>query len=270
MTSPPSTFTFTDYRAYLRAWSDFKRSERGTVSRLCASAGIHNAHFSRVLKEQVHLTMDQAFRVSRSMGLGRAEARYFLKLVEKDRAGDPDYRKQLTEELGAIKRAQENFGKRHRLEPLGDSKKEMLYYSSWHWVALHYIVGIGKYDTAAKIAARLGLDKEFVRRSLETLQEFGLVGREGDRWTLSTGSIHLPKTSPMNPVQHGNWRTRAVSKSQDLSSDGLHYTTVQAVGENTYEELKQRFLEVIDEYRKAADPSPSEELICFSLDFFRV
>jgi uncharacterized protein (TIGR02147 family) len=270
MAAPISVFAFSSYRAFIRAWIESRGQERGILTQMCEAAECQNAHMTRVLKEQVHLTLDQAFRLSRFLGLNRSESKYFMKLTEHDRAGDPDYRKQLEEEMSALKRAQENFGKRHQLESLSDPKKEALYYSSWHWVAIHYILGIPKYNTPKKIADRLSLTESFVRNSLQVLLEFGLAKRNGDTWSLNSGSIHLPKTSPMNSVQHGNWRTRAVLKSQDTTDNGLHYTTVQAISVEAFEQLKQQLLKSVDEFRKVADPSDSEELICFTLDFFKV
>lgn len=269
MTAKTSIFAFEDYRLFLRAWIESRSAERGLLTRICRALECQNAHLTRALQQKVHLTMDQAYRLCRFLSLSKAESRYFMKMTERDRAADPDYRRQLLGEMDAIKRAQENFGKRHQLNSLGDARKEALYYSSWHWVALHFITGIERYSDTKAIARRLGLEEAFVEQSLQVLREFGLVDRSGDRWTLSTSSIHLPKSSPMNSVQHGNWRQRAVLDSQDTASEGLHYTVVQAISRADFARLKQQFLEAIDAYRQVADPSSSEELVCFTLDFFR-
>lgn len=265
-----SIFAFSNYRVFIRTWIDSQGSVRGLLTQLCREIHCQNAHISRVIQEKVHLTMDQAFRICKFMGLNKAESVYFMKLAEHDRAGDPEYRRQLKDELSALRQAQENFNQRHSLKKIENLQTEMAYYSSWHWSAIHFITGISKYKTPENIAQRLGLSEYFVKCSLEVLEQFGLVKRTGEFWVINVGSIHLPKTSPMNSVQHGNWRNRAVLKSQDISDDGLHYTIVQCVSEDDFEKIKQLFLKSIDDYKKIANPSPSEELICFSLDFFRV
>ena len=53
-----------------------------------------------------------------------------------------------------------------------------------------------------------------VRSVLEKLETFGLVKRKANQWIFTSGVIHLPKTSSMNSVQHGNWRSQAVLRSQ--------------------------------------------------------
>ena len=193
-----------------------------------------------------------------------------MKLTEHDRAGDPLYRRRLKDEMQEIKRSQENLALRFQAEQLGNFEKEMTYYSSWHWIAIHYITEISKYQNSRAIADRLGLSELFVIQSLEMLEKFRLVQKKGNSWILNSDSIHLPKSSPLNSVQHGNWRQRAVLKSQDLSDDGLHFNVVQTLSHEDFEKLKVLLLKTIDDYRKVANPSPPEELICFSCDFFRV
>ena len=116
----------------------------------------------------------------------------------------------------------------------------------------------------------MGLSELVVIRSLETLEKKGLVKRDGEFWKINPGSIHLPKDSPMNSASHANWRHRAILSSQNTSNDDLHYTVVQAISESDFEKIKQILLKAIENYKSCAYPSPSEELICFSLDYFRV
>jgi hypothetical protein len=129
---------------------------------------------------------------------------------------------------------------------------------------------ISRFQKPKEIADRLGLSELFIRQTLEILEKFNLVKKKGDSWLLNSGSIHLPKTSPLNSVQHGNWRNRAVLKSQDTSDDGLHFTVVQTLSHEDFEKVKDLLLKTIDQYRKIAKPSTPEELICFACDFFRV
>ena len=265
-----SVFTAKGYRPFIRAWLDSQESAHGLLSQMCKAMNCQNAHLTRALAEKVHLTMDQVFRLSSFLKLNKTESTFFLKLTEHDRAGDPLYRKQLKDEMNQIKKEQENLSKRFQENQIGDPVKEMTYYSSWHWIAVHYITAIGRYQTPQAMADRLGLSEVFVRRTLETLEGFGLVKKKGNSWELNSGSIFLPKTSPLNSTQHGNWRNRAVLKSQDPEDDGLHLTMVQTISHDDFEKVKNLFLKTIDDYRKIADPSNPEELVNFSIDFFRV
>ncbi|MGZ3768780.1 MAG: TIGR02147 family protein [Bdellovibrio sp.] len=266
----PNLFNFNDYRSFIRAWISAQEKSRGIHVQMCKAMECQSAHLSRVLQEKIHLTMDQVFLLSQFFNLSRSEAAYFLKLAEYERAGNIQYRKQLEEELRQIRQEQENLSKKFKLNSIDDLTKEMTYYSSWHWTAVHYITAIHTFQNAEDIASRLGLNIEFVKSTLELLEKFGLVKRFNNRWTLNSDSIHLPKSSPLNSIQHGNWRSRAVLKSQDSHDDGIHFTIVQTISKKDFEKIKQLILATINAYRKIADPSDSEELTCFLIDFFRV
>jgi uncharacterized protein (TIGR02147 family) len=264
-----SLYSAKDYRDFLRAKVE-DDSERGALTRLAAAAKCQKSHVTRVLRGDLHLTLEQAFRLARYWRLGDDEENYFLKLVDRDRAGDAAYRAKLQGELARMKRAQEDLSVRLQQATMGSSEKEMLYYSSWFWSAIHIIVSIPRYQAPAQIAARLGLPEPLVLHALKTLEGFGLVEKSKDRWKIATGSIHLPKNSPLNSIQHGNWRSRAVLNSQAPGEDGVHYTVVQSISEADFEKIKHLLLEAIDRYAKIAGPSREEELVCFACDFFRV
>lgn len=243
--------------------------ERGQVSLIAAAIQCQRSHLSRVMSGQLQLTMDQAFRLSRFLGHEQDEEDYFLKLVEWERSGDVLYRKKLETDLAKMKQAQEDISTRLNQASIGASEKESVYYASWHWSALHILTSIPSYQTAAKIAERLSLPLSFVQTSLSRLAEFGLVTHSRGRWEISTGSIHLPKTSVMNSVQHTNWRMRAILDSQDLNSRSVHYTVVQGLSRADFEIIKQKLLRFIDEYRNIAAKSDQEDLYSFQCDLFR-
>jgi uncharacterized protein (TIGR02147 family) len=263
-----SLFVAKEYRLFLKNWVEQQTSSRGLLTKMANHLNCQNSHLSRVLKQEVHLTPDQAFAACEFMNFSDIETNYFLKLVEFERSGNPNFRKRLKLEMSEIKSSHENLAKRFQEDSVDNSEKEMLYYSAWFWSAIHVMTDIPKYQTARAIADRLKLSEVFVRNCLQTLLRYQLVKQKGDLWQINTGSIHLPKTSPMNAVQHNNWRQQAVQKSQD--QNGLHYTIVQTISVEDIEKVKQVLFKTIDQYKKIADASPSEELICFTCDFFTV
>jgi uncharacterized protein (TIGR02147 family) len=256
------------YRAYLRDVLKKMKDSHGIKSKMAKALGCQNSHLTRVLSEDVHLSLDQAFEACSFLKLTEVEAEFFMKLVEHDRAGNPRYRQKLKAEMNRIKQDQEDLAKRFQGERVGNIEREMLYYSGWQWSAVHVATMIPQFRHAAKIARRLRLDELQVKLILQQLEAFGLVKVERGEWRPTTEHIHLPRASPMNAIQHQNWRARAVQKSQDAETSGLHYTIVQAIARNDFEKIKQVILDAIDRYRKIADPSKEEEIICFACDLF--
>lgn len=265
-------FSAQEYRKFLKAWLESPEHGRGIMTKMAQALGCQNSHLSRLMREEVHLTPDQAFEACRFMSLSEPETEYFLKLVEYERAANPRFRERLKSELEAMRRAQEDLSSRFKeQQEVGLAEYEMTYYSTWFWSAIHILTDIPSYRTTRAISTRLGLDEVVVRHCLETLAKFGLVEHSvGDVWTISSGWIHLSKQSPMISVHHGNWRARAVQDSQNRTSTGLHYTIVQAIGRDDLQRIKQLFLATIDQYRGIADASASEELICLNCDVFKV
>lgn len=269
-TGPLSVYDFKYYRKFLLAWINHQDQTRGLYRKLAEAARCETSHISRVLGNQLELTMDQGYRICKFVGLDGDEKKYFLKLIEWERSGDSDFKKEIERELQKMVSLQENLSQRFQDQPVMMNGQELVYYSSWHWSAIHILVSIPGYRKIEQIAKKLSLSEEFVRKSLHSLKEFGLVEEESGQWRMTNKHIHLGKDSPMNSVQHGNWRQQAVLRSQNPNHQDLHYTIVQSLSLNDYEKIKKLFLKTLDEYRSIANPSAEEELVCLTLDFFKI
>lgn len=265
-----SVYNYKGYRSFFKAWLDQQQSSFGLLSQIAKALECQNSHLTRVLKEEVHFTMDQAFRLTEFQKMTESETSYFLRLVEFERSGDFKFRERLKRELSQLKKEHENLSKRHNDQEIQSKEFESLYYSSWVWSAIHVITDIPAYQTSDAISKRLSLDEKLVRSVLEKLETYGLVKKKSNKWIFLGGALHLPKTSPMNSVQHGNWRGRAVQQAQNKDNEGLHYSIVQSVSYEDADKIKQLFLDALAEYRKIALPSASQELMCLTLDYFKV
>jgi uncharacterized protein (TIGR02147 family) len=260
-----SVFEFDDYKAFLRAQA---KGQRGRVSRLAAAAGCQRSYLSRVLSSEAHLTPDHAHAMADFLGLEGGESEYFLLLVERARAGTASYRKHLKSKLETLSQRRLEISNRVRRPPPEDGPMERLYYSSWHWSAIHIAVSIPGLQTEDALAQELGLPGDLVRTSLLKLAEMNLVRRERDRWMHHSSDIHLERKSPMIAMHHGNWRQRAVLDSQRSESDGVHYTAMQSMSESAFREIRREMLELIERSVRTAGPSRSERLVCLCMDLF--
>ncbi len=267
--SMATVYNYSDYRSFLRADIN-ARSERGVITKMAEAVQCQRSHLSRVLSDQLHLTTDQAFRITRFLHLTDEDSIYFMKLVEYERSGDLEYRSHLKRELKQLKTVQEDFAKRLKEPSIADSELERIYYSSWHWSAIHIIVSIPQYQTVEAISKRLNFSHDYIELCLQRLENFGLVNKIKNRWQIAGAGIHLSKSSPLNSVNHFSWRSKAVLDSQQPQGDGVHYTVVQSISRADFDKIKNMLISTIDEYVKIARPSKEEELICFTCDFFKV
>lgn len=264
-----SIYDFKDYRKFLIAWIDSHESPRGLYRKLAEAARCETSHISRVLGNQLELTMDQAFRITKFIALEGDEKKFFLKLVEHERSGDSEFKKEIEAELKSMLATQENLALRFKETQVMMNSQELLYYSSWHWSAIHILVSIPQFRRVEQVAKKLSLDEAVVKQTLHSLKEFGLVQENKNEWSMTNKHLHLGKDSPMNSIQHSNWRQKAVFHSQNPNNQGLHYTVVQSMSHQDYENIKKLFLKTLDEYRKIANPSNEEDLCCLTLDFFK-
>ena len=263
-------FSFDDYKEYLKARLADEEASWGAISRMADAAGCQRSYLSRCLNAEVQLTLDHAYNISQFLKLSESEEEYFLNLVEKDRASSIGYRQKILKKLKAIRTEQEDLEKISKRPKIALGEKEVFYYSNWIATALHILVSIPQYQTAKIMAERLQLDVSTIDYHLQQLEEMNLIKKENKKWIFNSSELHVPKNSPLVHMHHNNWRQRAILDSQKFKSDSIHYTVVQSLDQKAYDEIKARILKLISETTSIAGPSPSEELICFTCDFFKV
>lgn len=265
-----SLFTFKDYKDYLKVRLSAEKSTRGLVSKMAEACGCQRSYLSQVIHGHVHLTPDHAFGLSRFWEMPSAETEYFLLLVDHARAASISLKKYIESKLSVLAKDHENLSKRLQRPRIEPGEKELVYYSSWHWSAIHILVSIPEFQTVKALSKKLQIPESSIDHCLKTLEEFGLVRFEKDRWIFSSGDLHLPKDSLLVSLHHQNWRQRALLDAQLRNEEGLHYTSVQTMSHRAFEQVKQVILDCIDESSKIAGPSKSEKMTCFGCDFFEV
>lgn len=169
-----------------------------------------------------------------------------------------------------IKKKKENLANRFKKPRLADNQHESLYYSSWIGSALHVITSIPTLQTEEKIGERLKLPLELVRENLSLLSSLGAVKKQGDLWTATQRSLHLPNESPLIAMHHANWRMKAALDAQYGDNGSLHYTAIHALSRKDIERIKEVILACLDQMRSIVEPSPEEEVICFNCDLFKI
>lgn len=265
----PNPFSANDYKKIIRKAIEANAEIRGYQGKLAAAAGCQNSYLSKVLgAAKAHLSPEQGLRVAQFWRLGDTETDYFLELIGLARTTYAPLVARTKERLRLIKERHENLSSRGAAVTLA-ADSDWLYYSAWYWSALHIIVGIPRYQTAEAAARALQLDRRLVDDVLQRLAAMGMVAQTGGRWAITPTHRHLPRESPLSPMNHANWRQRAVVDSYDPTRASLHYTVVNSHGEGDFERIKQAILGAIDQVRAIVRPAPDEDLSCLCIDLFR-
>lgn len=261
-------FGYSTYKSVMKAYLR-KAGQRGALSRAAEALQCQRSFLSRIMNSEMQLTPDLAYKLCMHWRLSLAEREYFQTLVEIERAGDPSYRTYLREKIKAMKEAHESLTDRSKRPPPTGSH-DTLYFSGWHWTAIHFLTSIREFQSSDTIAARLHLPKAFVIDCLEQLKSWGFVDKIGNNWEYKGGEYHLPKDSPLVILHHQNWRQKAVMDSQAMHADSIHFSSVHTVSRANLPILRERLLKFISETNDLLKSSPEEDCVVLLCDLFKL
>lgn len=262
-------YDYSDYRAYLRAVCD-QTQAKGQLTRLAKAAECQLSYLSRVLSEQVHITRDHAFGISMELQHSEDEEKYFMDLVDLGRAANPQYRSHLTQKLSRMKKEKEDSQKKGPRENLEYSARELIYNSAWYYSAIHLLTSAPEYQSVEALINKTRLSKATVTRVLQDLLTMGYVENKGRTWIYLSGEGHLNQNSHLTLLHHQNWRLKSIEEMKSFTESNLHYALAQTVSKADFEKIRKILLGSIASVTKVAGPSEPEELLCFTLDCFKL
>ena len=265
-----SLYNEIDYKMVIQKKIEENSLARGYKTQLALAAGCQKSFLSQVLHSHIHLTPDHAMGLTVFWGLLPDERDYFLELVQKDRASSRSLKELSASRLQEIRRRNQDLATRFQKTKPIEEAQQALYYSSWHWSAIHIMLTIPVFSYSHAIASRLLLPEAFVIQCLENLQQMRLVVKQGKKWRVTQNDIHLPQDSPLTAMNHGNWRNRAVADAQMRSPGNVHYTALHSLSRKDFDVIKGILLSALDKSRQIVKPSSEEELACICVDWFSV
>lgn len=265
-----SIFNYIDYKSYIRLTVRQNQKKHGYRSRLAEAAGCQKSFFSKVMSGSTHLTAEHAAGLVAFWKLPEIDAEYFIELVQLERAGTPELRARIEKRIEKLRQDQNDLAKRFQEATNVSEEHAQVYYSSWQYLAIHYLLSIPQFRTVETISKRLHCPEDLVLQILMFLREMGLIQSDNNTWLMNGRSYHLPRSSHLTQMNHTHWRTRAIQNSFKKNHRDIHYTSVGSLSLSDVEKLRQLTLDYVDKSRSAIDSSGTEELFCTTVDFFQV
>lgn len=266
-----SVFDFKDYKSFLLA---LNQDGGFSITQLAEAAGCQRSYLSRVINGPLHLTPDQCFLLTSFLHLNESEAQHLHSLLEYDRASAHAYRQTIADRIKRERTKHLELKSQVRGQiPMANHEVNhhwQTYYSSWLYAALHIAVSVPALQTLESLAARFRLDEAMLESYLAQLQVMGLVEHKDKRWKWKSGDIHLPKENPLTVQSHQNWILKAQENIQLRDPQSIHYSVVQSLSADDYDELLRVITKWINDFNKKTGPSRPEEVACLHLDFFKV
>ena len=185
----PDIYAFFDYRSYLKAAYEARKSARGGFSyrRIAELAGFSSAgFFTKILQGRSNVSEGMALRLAEVFHLKKHEMEYFMELVRYGQSENPDNRRLHFERLLGMRRS--------RVKSLEMEQFEL--FTHWHLVAireaLDFLIVRDNWD---ELGAMLwpAVPGTVVQQAIATLERLGLVQRHPDGYwerveaVLSTG-----------------------------------------------------------------------------------
>jgi uncharacterized protein (TIGR02147 family) len=264
-----SVFEYTDYKRYLTEVGDAR--PRGYRKALAQATHCQTAYISHVLNGPGHFNLEQAEASARFLDMNREELRYFLALVEHNRAGTASLRKVLSEQIEEMRERHLSLKKRVGIQATLSRENQAIYYSSWHYAAVHMAVTVPALRTRRNLGKALRVSPRKLNEILDFLVSVGLLNRAGESFLPGSTQLHLEKDSPLIFQHHDNWRGQAMASMHEEHADAaVHYSSVVTLSAEDVQKIRALITQNLSEWIQIVKDSKEEQVYGIGIDFFRV
>ncbi len=265
-----SLFDFTDYQAYLKEALPTHGKDRGARVRLADSLGIQKGFISSVLYGNADFSLEQSYRVSQFLGHTQDEREFFLLLVQMARAGSKDLREHFKTKIDEILTRRREIRERIAIQAKLSEMDQLLYYSSWHYTAVHMCLRVPALQTASAMAQYLGLPVEQISRVLEFFIKTGLAEQQGNHFIAGPTRIHIGSDSPFVSKHHTNWRMQAIAALDRVGGGDLHYSLVMSISKDAAEKIREILLSAVQAAEPVIRDAKDEGVFTLAMDLFEM
>lgn len=262
-------FKFKEYRSIIKHLVDLNEKRWGLWGRLAKAINCQQTYLSQAMREKVHLTEEHLMGVAQFFQLSALETDFLMALALLNKAGTPALRRYYQVKVDGMKKDRLDLSNRIQQPRIEVPEREMLYYSSWMWSAIHILLTIPEFKNSPRaIAERLLIPLTQVEEALKTLEKLNIIEKTNQGYRLLIADLHVPKRSPMVQIHHQNWRGRALLDAANPFSEGLHFTGVYSMSRADYGKLKELLMDFIEQTSSIVGPSHEEELVALTCDLF--
>lgn len=260
-------FDYKDYKTYLSETLEYRaQKEKGQRSRLAEFIGCQPAYLSQVLNGNADLSLEQADSASRFLDHSAQEARFFLFMVLRERAGTKDLKDVFQRDLDSLEKERFNLKNRIKTRRTLSEKDQARYYSSWHYAAIHVLVSLPGFRSKLAIKKALHISSRIMNEAFDFLVSIGLLHIEGNEVVQGETSLHLHQDSPFIQKHHANWRMKALQSLEQSKETDLHYSSVITCSQKDLSQVKEIFIRAVQEIRALIKDSKDETMASYAID----
>jgi len=180
----------------LIGWSELPCREEVSRKLLAEAIGCQTPFITHVLAGDYHFSPEQAEACARYLELNEADTEFFILLVLRQRAGTKGLENFFAKQISKQCEQQAILKKRVNIKESMSVEDQMIYYSSWHYSAVHMALMIPNLQNVQALTKYFNLPITRILSVLQFLEEHQLVEKKGALFKVKKSMIHLEKDSP--------------------------------------------------------------------------
>ena len=266
-----SVYAYKDFRSFIRdRFAEMPRKGYGQSHRLAKHLGVHTTLVSQIMKGVKVFSLEQAHAACEFLGLDELETDYFVLLVQKEKAGSAHLKNYFEKKLSGLRAHTSELVNRLKSQRGLDEGTRAIFYSHWKYSAARQLTAIPGHASIDAIAGALDLSLKDTKRVMDLLVHHGLCVEKKGKFLIGPSATHLEASSPWTYVNHLNWRQKAMEEYRNDHASKLHYTCPMTLSRADAEKVRAAIVKLLEDVDRILEPSPSEELHCLNIDWFRV
>ena len=266
---PESIFDFHDYKKCVQ-YLLTARSKTGARTALAKAAECQSGYITQVLNGSAHFSLEQALKISRHFGLNDDQSQFFLDLVSYGRAGTEELRRHFRHKLDAARVQQAVLKNRFKEQDKLNPSDEAMFYSSWHYGALHVATTLPNCRTELGMSEHFGIPLQRVNEVVQCLERTGLLVRDRRGLQIGPTEIFIGSGSPLISKFHTNWRMQAIQSLDRYSERDLHYSSVLTASFEDIARIREMMVKLIEQIRQIIRDSKDEGCFSYGFDLFEL
>ena len=264
-------FSFDQYQDFITQWISAKPNHgRGELQKMATHAQMHSSTLSQVLKRTRDFSPEQAVSICEYLSFDDLETRYFLLLVQREKAGTKALKTIIEKQLTEIRHHGLDLARVLVPDSQLSEEQKAVYYSSWIYSATRILNSIQGYQTVEALSERLSIPMPQLKKVVRFLLQTGLCKESGSE--IHPGPnyyTHLEADSPFVSRHHANWRVKAMERHPILSKMELSYTSPISIAKKDAEKVHVLAAEFIEKVQKLRKTSSCEVSYCLNVDWFQ-
>lgn len=243
-----------------------------TYQELAISMRIQKSYLSKVMKKDAHLSKDQVYLLAMELSLSEEEREFLFLLADRDKVAIKKLYQELNKKIKTIQnintKSEDYLDKDSNTLSTSDIQK---YYLNAENQLIHLTLGIKTYQSNVELLKSIfNLSDEQLSKSLNLLNELGLIVIKDKKIELIKSNLHLTKDSPFFEA----WQTMLTLKSQEhikkLSNDNKYnFIVTFSADEADHEKIRIEFMNYLKKVETIVKKSDPKDLYQMSYNLFK-